>query len=150
MTAHPIPATMLALYGRVRAATADDSAVRVDLGPTSEYEEPDAIAIGLAPLAAEAVTGLVESAGLDSDRDTFDLTCSAQSVSGDDDPATRLVRVFELVDAVRSELPGLVVDLDGLVWSAGIVRESLTWVQVHEAVGALVEFTVRVTADRLL
>lgn len=148
MTAHPIPVTTLALHQRVVAAFATDPLVRVDLGPVGEFEEPDAVAIGLATATPEAVPGQVAAAGLGSDRFTFDLVCSAQSSSGDDDPAARLTRVFELVDVVRGALKVLVVSG---VWSTGIDRESFAWVDDGRgAVAAFVEFVVRIQADRPL
>ena len=39
---HPIPAAMVALHGLVEVAV-DTRTVRVDLGPMTDFEEPDAI-----------------------------------------------------------------------------------------------------------
>lgn len=143
---HPTPATVVALYRRVRAAV-ESPTVRVDLGPVGEFEEPDAIAIGLATSTPEVAPAQVAAAGLLGDRYAFDVVCSVQSTTGDDDPQVSLTRVGELSDAVRGQLPAVLADV-AEVWSAQVERESFTWVDANGAVAAFAELVVRVTADR--
>ena len=145
---HPVPSAMVRLHQLVRAQV-ESKTTRVDLGPVAEFDEPDAVAIGLATQTPEAVPGQVIAAGMGSDRYSFDLICSAQSADGDEDLPARMDRVFALVDVVRGVLPALADAVDD-VWGAQMSRESFAWVETQQGLGAFVEFAVRIEANRPL
>lgn len=150
MTApHPAPAAVAALHELLLAQQTDT--LRVAFGDPGEIEESDVIAVGLAVFTPQAVTGQVRRT-MGHDDLPFDVSCTAQSWSGDLGEAaalTRMARVYELVDIVRGVLranPDL--GLPGVVQQAYVTRESFSQVPTNRGDAAENEFTVHVDAYR--
>lgn len=153
IAAHPAPLAAMRLHELVvAAAAAQRERLRVDFGDPGEFEEPDAIAIGLAVLTPEAIAGQVTRT-LGYEFVPYDIACTAQSWSGDDDEApaiARMIRVFELVDLVREVcLANRDLGLPRVVREASVTREAFSQLPVERGELAFVQFTVHVKASRL-
>lgn len=143
---HPVPAAIDQLLVLFRGAPALDG-VRVDDGPpVDDLDEGAAIGVGLGVQEASAaqVTSGYDLAGRN---DTMDLLCVAQCWSGDRDPAPLRARTYELFDVVGALL-ALNPDLGGAVTWARVARHSYRPVQGPDGAMAVIEFTVRVDANR--
>jgi hypothetical protein len=144
---HPAPAAIAAIYNRLRVAP-ELAGVRVDNGPqVGGIDVNDVIAVGVT--VVDAPTAASDPVyGLGSVSETFDVECAIQSWSGDTDIQPRMERAFELLDAVAAVLaqdPHL--GLPEQVWDARIARWQYQPMQDDGAL-ALIEFAVRVSADR--
>lgn len=156
ITPHPAPLAAQKLYELVVAAAAPQrETLRVDFGDPGEFEEPDAIAIGLSVRTPEAITGVVART-LGYEMTPYEIACTAQSWSGDsgspdESPALiRMVRVFEVVDIVRDVcLANRDLGLPKVVAGASVTREAFSQLAVERGELAFVEFTVRIEAGRL-
>lgn len=153
MTApHPVPLAASALYQLVKVAAAPQrERLRVDFGDPGEFEEPDAISIGLAVRAPESIAGAARR-GLGLEFLPYDIGCTAQSWGGDDDeiPAlARMVRVFECVDLVRDVCRAhRDLGLTRQVREASVTREAYSQIPMDRGELALVEFVVHIEAYR--
>jgi hypothetical protein len=154
VTPHPLPRVLQALHAAAEAAAEADLAaggdrVRVDLGPAGEFEERDAIGIGVTVDAlGEAVRVEV---GPTPARETYRISvgCVAQSWAGDGDFTARIVRGCQLVDLVREQLNlDAQLGLPGVVLRSYISQEGLTPIGGAEGAIALTSFTVTVEAYR--
>lgn len=153
MTApHPVPLAARALFELVEAAAEPHREhLRVDFGDPGEFEEPDAISIGLSIRAPESIAGSGRR-GLGMEFLPYDIGCTAQSWGGDDNetPAlARMVRVFELVDLVRDVCRAhRDLGLTRQVREASVTREAYSQIPMERGELALVEFVVHIEAYR--
>lgn len=144
--AHPVPASVDQLLVLFRGAPALDG-VRVDDGPPVE-DMDDGRAIGVG-VSVQDVNGAQVTSGYDlgGRNDSFDIACAAQCWSGDTDmPAmrTQVYALFDLIGALLAANP----DLGGVVTWARMVRHAYRPMQDRAGALALIEFTVRVDANR--
>lgn len=150
---HPVPTVVRALYALVDTAVADDPNIRVDLGNPGEFDEFDAIGIGLATTPVDPVEDRQTTRTMGYDVHEFDVVCVALSWTGDDDArAEWMSRAFELTDIVRDELAtpqGRTLGLDKVLQAAPWVSStSFGWVLDRQSLKAQVEFSVRCKAYR--
>lgn len=145
---HPIPAVIDALVAALKAAPAFKG-VRVDDGPpVKRREERDGIAVGFDIQDLTPATTAVRAGYGGRREESYGLTCSIDSSSGDPDamPAHRL-RAYELLIAVY-ELLAENEDLGGTCSWARVTRHAYRPYQDGTGSGVLIEFGVQVDATR--
>lgn len=145
---HPVPETIDALLALWRAEPElGGGKVRVDDGPPVDgIDVGDALGVGL---GVQDATGsqVATSYGYGSREHGFDVTCVAQSWSGDTDLAAVRTRVYEMLGAAQRALD-LFRDLGGVVDWARVTRHTYRGTRDEAGALALIEFTVRVDAHR--
>lgn len=148
MPTSAVPAAVNALLAILRAAPglAD---VRIVDGPAStNLTELKQLFVGWQP-AAEAAVALEQdfaSAGARTRDETFEISCYAETRSGDKDMATQRGRVFDLVAAVETALRATdaaptAPTLNGTVLWAHLTTGNLSQIQAEGTVAGL-SFTV--------
>jgi hypothetical protein len=142
----PRPAAVLRLHELLLDAPETEQ-VSVDLGFTpGETESMDSIVVGLTTDDIAAVTGTTEHE-FSGRHEQFEISCMAQSVSGEGDAGAVMARVYELADVVDvvlardRELGG------GISWGRA-TRHELRWVDTDAGPGALLIFPISVDAFR--
>lgn len=143
-----VPETLAAIVSALTSAAATDGHVLhgvqvVDGQPVDELEA-DVLVIGWSP---DRVAVQVDrtTAGLQAEREAYDVACLASSWRGDRDPAPVRTRAFALLDAVSTVLaadPGL----GDLVLDTRVSFNDLDQQQTPDGPTATVAFTVRVSA----
>ncbi len=113
-------------------------------GPSIDDIGQDVVAIGI---SAEdlSMDSSFETAGLRTDRETFDLVCLVRSWNGDADLAPRRARAFELFRSI-GEIVKTNPRLDNTVARARIAGISYTPARLPEGAVASLTFRVRIEA----
>lgn len=153
---HPVPQALGALHTIVTAAAAEAGTegdpIRVDLGDPGEFAEFRAIAVGLSATPAPILDDRDIRPTLGKDVHGFDIACLALAWTGDEsDRLGWMTRAYDLVDVVRAALEDPAnrgLGIPALIASARITATSFAWWTDGNAMRALVEFPVRVTAYR--
>lgn len=148
MATSRVPAAVDALLAILRAAPALAGVLVVDGPPAVNYTDRHRIYVGWQPGADAAVdlTQDFNAAGARTRDENFDISCYAESRTGDKDMAARRTRVFELVAAVETALRATdaaptAPTLSGTVLWAHLTTGSLTQIQSEGALAGLA-FTV--------
>jgi hypothetical protein len=106
MATSRVPAAVDALLTILRASAALSEVTVVDGPPTTNLSDLDHVFVGYQP-GAEAAVALTQdfnAAGARTRDEEFDISCYAESRSGDTDMQTRRSRCFALVAAVEEAL----------------------------------------------
>lgn len=148
MATSRVPAAVAALLTILRAAPALEGVRIIDGPEPTNLTAKDMVFVGWSPYA-EAAVGLTQNfnaAGARTRDEDFQISCYAESRSGDKDMSLRRNRVFELVAVVEAALRAtndapVAPTLNGTVLWAHLTAGNLQQVQSEGALAGLA-FTV--------
>lgn len=142
-----VPAALDALVSRFAGSGALQGVLVLDGPWLAVPPEPDVVVVGYSPDDVAAVEYTDTIAGLDSNREQFDVACLALAWRGETVMRTVRDRCDQLVEAMRAEL---VADptLGGAVTRARLTTVSLDQDQTEQGAVATAQATVRVDAFR--